>query len=270
MKVTAQVQKQVIKVLEAGVAKINKHYNRTDMRMPRVLFNKRGTTAGVANHRDWTVNFNAVLLMENTEEFLSRTVPHELAHLGTYLVYPDSMTGGITFDRFGRPRREKRDIHGYYWQEVMRVLGVKDISRCHSYDVSNARVKKKARHIYVCTAPGCGIDVSVGPKVHAHLQRDPSSRWHRGHRGWELKLKGEVASTPQPRKVLPYVPPIKRKVRPIQPRYTTSKKDRAEALYRANKDKLFRQDMIDLFMKQLDMTRPGATTYFYTCQKTIG
>lgn len=46
------------------------------------------------------------------------------------------------------------------------------------------------------------------------------------------------------------------------------KKDRALDLYKAN-SKLSRNEMIELFMKELDMSKAGATTYVYNCKKEI-
>ncbi|MEM4258085.1 MAG: hypothetical protein QXL17_02900 [Candidatus Thermoplasmatota archaeon] len=47
------------------------------------------------------------------------------------------------------------------------------------------------------------------------------------------------------------------------------KKDRAIQLYSENKDKLSRNEMIELFMKELDMSKAGATTYVYNCKKEV-
>ena len=45
-----------------------------------------------------------------------------------------------------------------------------------------------------------------------------------------------------------------------------TKLDQAKALFKANV-KLSRENMIGLFMEQLQMSRAGATTYFYNAQK---
>lgn len=45
------------------------------------------------------------------------------------------------------------------------------------------------------------------------------------------------------------------------------KRDRAIVLYQQHKDKLDRNGMIDLFMKELDMSKAGATTYVYMAKK---
>ncbi len=45
------------------------------------------------------------------------------------------------------------------------------------------------------------------------------------------------------------------------------KKEKAAELYKQNNDKCSRKEMIALFMKELDMSKPGATTYFYNLVK---
>lgn len=45
-----------------------------------------------------------------------------------------------------------------------------------------------------------------------------------------------------------------------------TKLDKAKALFKANV-KLSRENMIGLFMEQLQMTKAGATTYYYNAQK---
>jgi hypothetical protein len=45
------------------------------------------------------------------------------------------------------------------------------------------------------------------------------------------------------------------------------KKDKAAVLYAESKDTLSRHQIIDLFMKELSMSKAGATTYFYNLVK---
>ena len=47
-----------------------------------------------------------------------------------------------------------------------------------------------------------------------------------------------------------------------------SKKERAIDLYKANRN-LSRDELVTLFMKELDMTKAGATTYVYLCKKEV-
>jgi len=123
-----------------------------------IKFTLRGRTAGRATtSRDYEgfvsyiiLNFNMVLLRENIETFLGRTVPHECAH---------SIAGLI----FGNVKS-----HGDIWKLVMKnILGVKP-SRTHDYDVTNARVYNKTKFEWKCS---CRSHI-VGPVKHKKMMRN--------------------------------------------------------------------------------------------------
>lgn len=263
MKVSAQIKQQVETKLREGIATIQKHYG-CKLDMPTILYTKGGGTAGVANYCNWTVNYNPVLLIENTDEFLARTVPHELAHLACDKIYPEAhqsnndnyreaYAGDGTGYRFHptRFRRAKRELHGSHWQEIMHVIGVKDVSRCHSYDVTNVK-RKKARYQYKCA--GCATVVSCGPKIHKQLQRDPKSRWHGGCKGYRLVLVTQQT-------------PAKLKVNTPKKPEAGTKIAKAYALYKQWHGRYDRQGMIAVLMHEVGMTEAGASTYVYQCQK---
>lgn len=48
------------------------------------------------------------------------------------------------------------------------------------------------------------------------------------------------------------------------------KKAEAERLYQANKDSKSRGEIIAMFIKDLDMSKAGATTYYHNCKKELG
>lgn len=149
MNVSADLRKRVEDKITECIAICEKKYGQS-FRRPKVTYNKRGTTAGTANYRTWTIDLNAVLLIENGETFINRTVVHEWAHLVTDQVYPEAHhpTSNSAHSYF-RTKRAKRSVHGTQWQSVMCVLGV-DPSRCHSYDTSSVERKRAAPFIYRC------------------------------------------------------------------------------------------------------------------------
>lgn len=120
---------------------------------PSISFDLRGKTAGKAFIAKNHIQLNAVLLLENFDDFLADTVPHELAHLLTHALY------------------KKASAHGPEWKLVMRTLNVNP-QRCHSYDVSNARTQKTLT--YACACPGHVIEVSV--RHHNKIQRGAQYR----------------------------------------------------------------------------------------------
>ena len=93
-------------------------------RCPNVSFKLKGRTAGKACISRNEVRYNAVLLEENGETFISRTIPHEVAHF-------------VARAKYGNIKS-----HGYEWQRVMRDFGL-DPSRCHSYDTTNSKQQSK-------------------------------------------------------------------------------------------------------------------------------
>lgn len=114
--------------------------------VPSVDFDCRGVTAGHAVLRENHISLNSVLLVENTDDFIARTVGHEVAHI-------------IAFRLFGDRG------HGRAWKRVMLVLG-QDASRCHSYDVKNARVRKLNRRVYTCN---CNTEHPITVQKHKKI-----------------------------------------------------------------------------------------------------
>ena len=254
MKVTAQIKQRIEAKLREGLTTVENHYHRK-LAMPRVTYELRGGTAGRADYIAWEVKINAVLLMENVDDFIINTVPHELAHLVTDKIYPEAHKTAVVYRR-GRLRRTKREVHGTRWQEIMRVLGAPDASRCHQYDVTNVK-RRKAGYQYRCT--GCDKTVHLGPKRHARLQRDPQAIWHRGCKSSPLVLVGHQAAQPAPAYV--------KRTPGTRPTTGQTKQVRAYALYQELKHQYDRDGIIARFKRDLAMTQAGASTYYYNCQK---
>jgi SprT protein len=144
----------------------SKHY-RTAFPMPEIIYQLQGRTAGQAISRihpqkgisgiyTWKVDFNVELLKQNMDDFLKSTVPHEVAHL---------------IDQFNQKQvynyrpRERKSVHGPSWKGVMRVFGVEDITRCHSYDTSEVTMTR-VHTKYDLTCACIGKVHKVGAKVH--------------------------------------------------------------------------------------------------------
>lgn len=118
------------------LARAAEHYGISPPQV-EIRFDLRGQSAGMASHgaaSGLVIRYNPLLLRENGEDFLRRTVPHEVAHLITRLVF------GLRC----RP-------HGEEWREVMAFFGA-DPSRCHNYDTSRARTRTLTQYPYAC---GC-------------------------------------------------------------------------------------------------------------------
>lgn len=270
MHVTAEVKAKVVAKLKEGIALAEAKYNQK-FAMPKVSYDLRGRVAGYANYREWHIRLNAVLLMENVEVFLERTVPHELAHLITDRVYPEAHASDIMFTRSGRMKRTKREVHGPRWQSVCLVLGMTDITRCHKYDVTNSKVVKSSSRQVEWKCP-CGTVLKLTPKMSARLDAAPDSRWHRGCRGRrltrvvpttaaiDLRQYGAIMHTALPKPTVTV---------PTAPAYAGTKLDQCKHLY-LKFSMLSRADVIAKFVSQAGCTPAGAGTYYATCKKLYG
>lgn len=116
------------KVLEF-ICKAEELYKRK-FKMPSISYALRGTTAGWANHFQWSLRLNPSIL--DTPEKVHQVVGHEVAHLIAWEVYGDNI----------KP-------HGPHWKTVMVRFGLEP-KRCHSYACQKAR--KVKRYPFTC---GC-------------------------------------------------------------------------------------------------------------------
>ncbi|MCO5761185.1 MAG: hypothetical protein EP309_01855 [Gammaproteobacteria bacterium] len=114
--------------------------HRLGLSAPRVevRFDLRGRGAGQVRRQPggtWMVRYNPLLLERHGEDFLARTVPHEVAHI-------------IAFHHHGCHIRP----HGPEWRAIMHLLGLPP-TRCHDYDVSGLETRRLEHFPYRC---GCG------------------------------------------------------------------------------------------------------------------
>ena len=103
---------------------------------PQIRFDPRGRVAGqvrFGSRGPWVIRYNAALMLANAEDFLSTTVPHEVAHLVAYAQY------GLRI----RP-------HGPEWRSVMHFYGVAP-ERCHRYDLSDVSGRTLRQFDYHCS-----------------------------------------------------------------------------------------------------------------------
>lgn len=98
---------------------------------------------------------NMVLAKENLDDYIENTVPHEFAH---YIVNEKYRNGSV----YHRPKP-----HGREWKSIMRIVFGLVPTRCHDYDVTNARQRKSKRYNYRC---GCRVH-AVSSILHKRMQR---------------------------------------------------------------------------------------------------
>jgi len=241
--------------------------NVDDFKMPTVTYDVRGRTAGTACDYDYSIDLNPVLLNENREVFINRTVVHEFAHLVDGILHP--------WTRETKRGRNKRSIHGNTWKWVMVKFGVEP-SRTHSYDISNAATRTKHKYRYICT--GCKKDIYHGPVKHKRQQSGESNYGHRrcGFAPIEyIEPLGQVtyqeahAGKKKTGGMGYYAPVPKKKKRPR----ANTKIDKAVKICRIYMSLgtlvSKREEIIEVIMDELDMTKAGATTYYYSAKKKL-
>lgn len=130
MKVEQKVYDCLFKISEV----LNRKGRSINIPQIKINFKNLGRTAGHAFQRTNVLEFNTILLKENADKFIERTVPHEVAHLITAWIFPLA-----------------KKPHGKEWKSVMKMLGVKDSTRCHDFDVTNSTLRKVERKFkYQC------------------------------------------------------------------------------------------------------------------------
>jgi SprT protein len=87
---------------------------------PTVSFKLKGRFAGRAFGRDHLIKYNYRLLMENFTEFVTKTIPHETAHI-------------VEFHMFGKMG------HKANWKKIMNSFGIANPKRCHNYKTYSTR-----------------------------------------------------------------------------------------------------------------------------------
>ena len=260
MYVPEAIKKRINLKVDECLKKAHAHYAGVTFSTPYIDYTLRGTVGGMADLTNWKVLVNSILLMENLEDYIENTIPHEVAHLVDYKVHGTQYKG------------HKRTVHGYSWQSVMRLFGC-DPSRCHSYDVSRAQVKKKAKFHYKCL--GCDKDFFVGPVRHKKMLGGKkyfctSCGYGRGTLVLQQERTLGRVSVDEARAIVGAQAVERARAMHTKPTVvvptgnTGSKKEKALAFYCENNNL---QVFINRCMNELNMTKAGATTYYYACRK---
>jgi len=135
-----------------------------ELKRPSINFDLKGGSAGVATPSLNKLGFNEVLLTDNEADFMSDTIPHEVAHLVCHALHGWIKTtqGGVSH-------------HGKEWKAIMLAFGCVP-SRCHTLDVS--KVKRKMRSFsYFC--PDCRACFTLTAIRHNRMVRGTKSYSHK-------------------------------------------------------------------------------------------
>jgi len=223
----------------------------SDLDIPHVRFDKRGTTAGTAHYEMLELNFNAGLMVDNWDEFMNQTIPHEVAHL---------LKGRI----YGFGRGKFLAAHGTAWKKVMRALGVEP-DRCHAMDVSKVRMPK-AKHIYTCDK--CQKELVISSVRHNKMVRGTKTYLHcRGYGITHTKALGKMSYNDAADQKTPAFmqqaanKPAARKGTKIAHAMTVFEAMVVDGVRSS------RQDVISAMSNSMQITKHQAAGYFQTCKK---
>lgn len=126
--------------------------------LPQLSFELNSSrVAGQALLRGWKIKINPEFLEQYPDQVISRTVPHEVAHLVAFNVYPHA-----------------KQSHGPEWKSVAVKLGTEP-TRCHSM-----HLPEKQPHTYICSCQ----KFHVSNLIHRKIQN--------GQRRFCLKCKKDL------------------------------------------------------------------------------
>jgi SprT protein len=116
-----------------------------------VTFDLRGRAAGMYRVRGERrgIRYNPYIFAKYFEDNLAATVPHEVAHYVTDVLY------GL----------QRVRPHGVEWQAVMRSLGAEPRA-CGDYDLSGVPVRRQRRFTYACGCATHRLSTQRHNKVH--------------------------------------------------------------------------------------------------------
>ena len=106
--------------------------------VPELRFDLRGLTAGLAYPARNLIRFNLNLLKANPQDFISETVPHEVAHLLSWTI-----------------NGPEAKPHGPEWKAIMNDMGLNP-EVCHTYPATRARARGRIQKVffYACACAG--------------------------------------------------------------------------------------------------------------------
>jgi len=192
------------------------------------------------------LKFNKQAIEEHWDEQINSTIPHEIAHLICYL------------------RPELGEKHNEGWRRVAVALGdVNAGDRTHTMQLTNA--KNRVRYEYNVN----GNIILFSPKRHSSLIKGKRTYTHRQY--------GQILPSMFVRKL--HITPDERIIT-VKPNASQSKPssstkvtkaEQALALYRAmNNRGETRAQIIQAYQQQLNMSKPGASTYYYNAKNKMG
>ena len=141
-----KVQEKIQQCLDLILGEETARYFKVQVEFKTTL----GLCAGLAYCSESRIVLNEALFLKNQDEFFNETIPHEVAHILQYVLYP----------------KEKLS-HGRRWKEIMIKLGLKP-SVYHHMDISAVDDKV---YRYTCACDGGFRYHQIPEAKHKRLQK---------------------------------------------------------------------------------------------------
>ena len=132
--ITSDQQQKVIERVTALIQQCEQHFNQT-FEPIEIRFDLRGRISGmyVVKHKQQYLRFNPFIFSKYFADSLDNTVPHEVAHYVSHVLF------GLN----------KIQPHGKEWKSIMRTLDAEP-RVTGDYDLAGIPVKRQRRFNYVC------------------------------------------------------------------------------------------------------------------------
>lgn len=123
----------------------------------RVVYESIGRgTAGTFRFSTKTFTFDPWFAERYTEDYIARTVPHEVAHMIQRIVYPKA-----------------KQSHGPEFRKIMSALGA-PTATYHNYDVKDAPGRHSRNHQYKCACEGKVFNLTT--RMHNSINKGAGRR----------------------------------------------------------------------------------------------
>jgi SprT protein len=239
--VTKKLRNRVDAKIKWCIETARKHYNNNNIVCSGVKWDVNNSCGGCYKPGTAEIHLNPVLFNENVEDYLNSTIPHEVAHLVHHFVQC----------KISQICRRRRDVHGPGWKAIMRVFGIHEPARCHSYDVTVLRKTKTQKYTLICSQ--CKKEISVGPTVHRKILQG-HVYGHKNCKNSELHIHTKVVC-PEPTKE-------------VSVNKIITKQLRVKMIVVQN-IALGRTALIQKIISDVGMTPSGASTYYYNAMKQL-
>ena len=198
--------------------------------MPTLEYNIHGRVAATAFSSSNLIRINPTLLLQNREDFVAQTIPHEFAHIVADTVYPNG--------HVDTTKRVKRiPHHGTGWRAVMELFGIPP-KIYHNYDTPPQ--SSVVRYPHTCSI--CNTVIQLTAAQSTALRKFPHYMSH-------TKCGNQSVLTANDPTQLPL-----------------SKLHKCEQLYLANRTAP-RVDLIKQFVEHAGTTPASSATYYATLRK---